>query len=81
MVGTGTIQADELKADRVNCKIMGGGNIGCWATESLDVRGIGSTRIYYKGKPKIKKVGGGKVLPLTAATEEELNTEVEEHEK
>lgn len=76
MVGTGTIQADELKADKVNCKIMGGGNIGCWAQERLDVRGIGSTRIYYKGKPKIKKVGGGKIIPLTAATEEELESKI-----
>lgn len=66
MLGTGTIQCDELKAQEVNCKIMGGGAIGCWPMTKLDIRGIGSTKIYYKGKPKIKKVGGGKVLPLAS---------------
>ena len=45
---------------------MGGGTIGCWALDKLECRGIGSTRIYYKGEPEIKKVGGGKLFPLTS---------------
>ncbi|MDE6866478.1 MAG: DUF2807 domain-containing protein [Muribaculaceae bacterium] len=77
MVGTGTIQADQLKAETVQCKIMGSGTIGCWATNILKMRGIGSTKVYYKGKPKIKKVGGGKLFPLTAANEELLNEAAE----
>lgn len=76
MVGAGTIQADEMKATDVNCKIMGGGSIGCWADNKLDVRGIGSTKIYYKGSPQIKKVGGGKLFPLTLEEDEMLNQKV-----
>ncbi|MDE5807798.1 MAG: DUF2807 domain-containing protein [Muribaculaceae bacterium] len=79
MVGTGTIQADEMKAENVNCKIMGGGSIGCWVLGKLDVRGIGSTKIYYKGDPKVKKVGGGKLFPLDQQAEEELNEKVAQH--
>lgn len=78
MVGTGTIQADNLRAEVVDCKIMGGGNIGCWALSKLDVRGIGSTRIYYKGQPVVKKVGGGKLYPLTLENGEELNYVISE---
>lgn len=64
MVGTGIISADRLKADDVQCKILGSGSIGCWPEVSLSVKGIGSTKIYYKGDPKIKKSGGGKLFPL-----------------
>lgn len=64
MVGTGSIQADRLEADEVQCKILGSGSIGCWAQHLLKVKGIGSTKIYYKGSPEIKKAGGGKLLPL-----------------
>lgn len=65
ILGTGLIQADGLKAREVSCKILGSGTIGCWPTESLKVRGIGSTKIFYKGQPaEIKKSGGGKLIPL-----------------
>lgn len=67
MVGTGLIQADMLKAADASCKILGSGSIGCWVSGDLDVRGIGTTKIYYKGEPRIKKVGGGKLFPLTEA--------------
>lgn len=64
MVGTGVIQADDLKCQQAVCKIMGTGAIGCYALDKIDVRGLGATKIYYKGNPKIKKVGGGKIIPL-----------------
>lgn len=64
MVGNGTIQADRLEATNVTCKILGVGSIGCWAVEKLKVMGIGNTKIYYKGAPKIDKKGGGKLFPL-----------------
>lgn len=64
MVGTGIISADRLEAEDVQCKILGSGSIGCWAVSKLSVKGIGSTKIYYKGDPKIKKSGGGKLYPL-----------------
>lgn len=64
MVGTGIIQADRMEAETVKCSIFGGGTIGCWAKDKLNVKGIGSTKIYYKGDPEVKKSGGGKVIPL-----------------
>ena len=65
MVGTGLIAADRLEAEQVKCKILGGGSIGCWPLESLVAKGIGSTKIYYKGNPdKVKKSGGGKLFKL-----------------
>lgn len=66
IVGTGIIQTDELEAKEVDCKIMGSGTIGCWPLDLLSVKGIGSTKIYYKGNPQIKKVGGGKLFPLSS---------------
>jgi Protein of unknown function (DUF2807). len=63
--GTGTIQADELKAQTVQVKASGTGSIGVWATEKLSVYGMGSSKIYYKGTPEIKKSSLGlKVEPL-----------------
>lgn len=64
MVGTGLISTDRLEATDVKCKILGSGSIGCWPVERLSVKGIGSTKIYYKGDPVVKKSGGGKVSRL-----------------
>lgn len=64
MIGNGTIQADRLEATEVECKILGTGSIGCWPVNELKVRGIGSTKIYYKGDPEIDKKGGGKIFKL-----------------
>lgn len=62
LVGTGTIQADQLKANIVDCTIGGTGSIGCWAEDKLSIKGVGSTTIYYKGNPQIKKSSiGGKL--------------------
>lgn len=65
MIGTGIIQADLLESETVHCKILGSGTIGCYPMESLKVTGLGSTKIYYRGTPVIKKSGGGKLYPLT----------------
>ncbi|MDE7380684.1 MAG: DUF2807 domain-containing protein [Muribaculaceae bacterium] len=64
MVGTGKIMADRLHAEDVKCIIVGGGEIGCWPIHCLQVKGIGSTKIFYKGDPVIKKKGGGKLFAL-----------------
>lgn len=53
LTGTGTISADELKATKVNCRLSGTGNIGCLATETLSVKGIGSGTVFYHGSPEI----------------------------
>lgn len=64
MVGAGLISADQLQAENVKCRILGTGSIGCWPVDNLNVTGLGSTKIYYKGKPNIKKTGGGKLFEL-----------------
>lgn len=65
MYGTGEIRANDLQADNVNCTIMGTGSIYTWPSNLLKVKGVGSTKIYYRGTPaEIKKVGGGKLIPL-----------------
>lgn len=71
MIGMGTIQADNLDATEVKCTILGGGSIGCSATKLLDIRGIGSTKVYYKGRPEVKKVGGGTAIPMTGIEKSE----------
>lgn len=64
MLGNGTIQADRLEATNVTCKMLGNGSIGCWPVDELKALGIGNTKIYYKGSPKIDKKGGAKLFPL-----------------
>lgn len=64
MIGAGTIQTDRLKAGKVKCQIIGAGTIGCWPVESLFTSGIGSTKVYYKGNPTVKKKGGGKLFSI-----------------
>lgn len=73
MVGTGTIYADRLQAENVNCKILGTGSIGCWAIDNLTVKGLGTTKIYYKGHPNIKKTGGGKLFDLPESMVEDYD--------
>ena len=71
MVGAGLISADQLQADNVKCRILGTGSIGCWPIENLNVTGLGSTKIYYKGHPNVKKTGGGKLFELPDDFDEE----------
>lgn len=65
MVGAGTIQAEDLVTETVKCNILGTGEIFCDPVQKLETKGLGSTKIYYKGRPEIKKLGGGNILPLT----------------
>ena len=71
MVGTGLISADRLRAENVKCRILGTGSIGCWPIDNLSVTGLGSTKIYYKGSPNIKKKGGGKLYELPEEMDED----------
>lgn len=66
LVGTGSIRSDMLQAKDVKIRIAGCGMIQCWAEYNLIVKGLGSTKIYYKGNPCVKKSMGGHVMPLTA---------------
>lgn len=68
--GTGSIQADELKASTVKCSVWGTGSIGCWAEETLSVMGAGSGTVYYRGKPSIKNRSLGVKLSMLDQTAE-----------
>lgn len=57
--GAGNIDADELKAKRVECRVSGVGNASVFATEELDARVEGLGKIGYRGNPTLyKKVDG-----------------------
>lgn len=71
MVGAGLISADRMRADNVKCRILGTGSIGCWPVDNLNVTGLGTTKIYYKGSPDIKKTGGGKLFELPEEMDED----------
>lgn len=66
LTGTGSIQADDLKAVSVKCRSTGTGTIGCYVTGELTVVGMGSGKVYYAGKPEkiTTRSVGLKVLPL-----------------
>lgn len=65
MLATGTITADGLEAIDVKCRLTGTGTIGCYPSRSLEVRGIGSGKVYYLGQPSIsKRAPGITVAPL-----------------
>ncbi len=66
-LGTGVIEADDVVAQNVKCKIMGTGTIGCNAVETLQVSGMGTGKVYYKGQPKsvkTSKIGPIKLIPI-----------------
>lgn len=71
MVGAGLISADRMRADNIKCRILGTGSIGCWPIDNLNVTGLGTTKIYYKGSPNIKKKGGGKLFELPDEMDED----------
>lgn len=73
LTGTGIIQADQLSANNVVCTAFGTGSIGCRAIETLDVRGVGSTKIYYFGNPTIKKLGGAHLEHMDDAPDEPMS--------
>lgn len=64
MTGAGAIDAEGLKVQDVNCKILGGGTIICGPEHQLKTIGIGSTKIQYHGNPDIIHKGGGKLISL-----------------
>lgn len=65
LIGTGSIQAEDLAAKKVKCSLLGTGFIGCNAEEELNIVGATSGRIFYKGEPTIKNRSLGiKLIPL-----------------
>lgn len=68
LVGTGEIQADQVTATDVSCRIMGTGTIGCNVEGgNLKVSGSGTGKVYYKGNPSkvtVRKLGTIKAIPM-----------------
>ena len=68
LVGTGEIQADEVQAVNVSCRIMGTGTMGCnVGGGTLKVSGSGTGKVYYKGKPSkvtVRKLGTIRAIPM-----------------
>ena len=68
LVGTGEIQADNVVASNVSCRIMGTGTIGCNVNGGeLKVSGSGTGKVYYKGNPSkvtVRKLGTIKAIPM-----------------
>jgi len=68
LIGTGEIQADDVIATDVSCRIMGTGSIGCHVNGGqLKVSGSGTGKVYYKGTPSkvtVRKLGTIKAIPM-----------------
>ena len=68
LVGTGEIQADEVGAVNVSCRIIGTGSMGCNVQGGeLKVNGSGTGKVYYKGNPSkvsVRKLGTIKAIPI-----------------
>jgi len=60
-IGTGRIEAGGLETDKCSVIILGTGPVDCYVTSELTVKGLGSGKVYVKGKPKIKKRSLGSV--------------------
>jgi hypothetical protein len=66
LVGTGSIQAEDFKAENIKCSLLGTGFIGCDPTSTLTIVGASSGKVYYKGSPSIKNRSiGVKIIPIT----------------
>ena len=68
LIGTGEIQADQVVATDVSCRIMGTGSMGCHVNDGeLKVSGSGTGKVYYKGTPSkvtVRKLGTIKAIPM-----------------
>lgn len=68
LVGTGEIQADQVDAVNVSCRIIGTGSMGCNVLGGeLKVSGSGTGKVYYKGNPSkvsVRKLGTIKAIPI-----------------
>ena len=69
IIGNGEINADNLIADEVSCRILGKGDIGCHVDKDISVRSIGKGAAYCKGELKIS--GNNDKIRVMPAKEEE----------
>lgn len=65
ITGAGQIEASNLQSKNVNCVFaLSSGTVMCWADDHLNVKGLGSGKVHYRGTPQIKKFGGGTLIPI-----------------
>lgn len=66
--GTGLINAEELSAENVNCRMFGTGKVYCHVNGGvLSVKGSGTGKLYYRGQPgelKMLQLGTIKAISL-----------------
>lgn len=60
-IGTGTIEAADLKSESASVTILGTGPVKCQVSQELNVKGVGSGKVYVKGNPQVKKRSIGKI--------------------
>ena len=53
IIGNGEINADNLIADEVLCRILGKGDVGCHVDKNISVRSLGKGAAYCKGELNI----------------------------
>lgn len=65
-VGRGTIQAGNLALETASILIGGTGNVDCNVSRQLTITGLGSGKVYLRGKPEIKNrtLGSVKVVEV-----------------
>ena len=52
VMGSGSIQADELKATEGSATITGTGSVACYVTDKLSIGGLGTGTVCYRDAPK-----------------------------
>ncbi|MDE5968012.1 MAG: DUF2807 domain-containing protein [Muribaculaceae bacterium] len=55
IIGTGTINADRLRAVEVYTSLTGTGTIGCCPSEVLSIQGLGRGKVLYRQEPHVIK--------------------------
>ena len=72
LVGAGAILSHELESTKVTCHLLGGGKILCNPIDELVIKGMGSTKVYYRKKPgKIKNHGlASAPMPIDSTTDQ-----------
>ena len=63
-IGTGTIEGGNLKSENCTASVLGTGSIDCQVSNTLNIRGMGTGKVYFKGNPTIKKRTIGSVKAI-----------------
>lgn len=58
--------ADEFEVNEASCSITGTGSINCFALKKLNVSGLGSGKLVYRGTPIIDKSFMSNLKPIPA---------------